>query len=142
MDNSYVILKDPFTGSAYSGYSGSGHGAGDDDADSEMAAPSSANPPERTRQKKFSKYFKDLPGEVATVREFVINHLGYFFDDTMICRRNIVCLCWGHSAPWPSLCHRQLHCIPFKCLWICHKGLSETLKYVSLKNIFLRFSFR
>ena len=57
--------------SGYSGYSGSmmsGPGAGDDDSDSEIVA-SSSQPPERTRQKKFSKYFKDLPGEVATVRK-------------------------------------------------------------------------
>ena len=57
--------------SGYSGYSGSmmsGPGGGDDDSDSELVA-SSSQPPERTRQKKFSKYFKDLPGEVATVRK-------------------------------------------------------------------------
>jgi len=42
-------------------------GGQDDDSDTEMVVPQS-QPQERTRQKKFSKYFKDLQGEVATVR--------------------------------------------------------------------------
>ena len=64
-------ISAPGSVSGYSGYSGSmisGPGGGDDDSDSELVA-SSSQPPERTRQKKFSKYFKDLPGEVATVRK-------------------------------------------------------------------------
>ena len=42
-------------------------GGAEEDSDSETAG--QAQPSERTRQKKFSKYFKDLPEEVCTVRE-------------------------------------------------------------------------
>ena len=39
----------------------------EEESDSETGQ--TVQPSERTRQKKFSKYFKDLPSEVCTVRE-------------------------------------------------------------------------
>ena len=113
-----------------SGYSGPGSSRGQEvgsrgtlttytgitqeDSDTELLQPQ-----ERTRQKKFSKHFKDLPGEIVSFSKCTL-------DTSPACdcptARNILCLCGRHTAAGPPLRHRQLPRLPLQRVRLRDQG--------------------
>ena len=107
--------------------SGSGSGSGrvaEEESDTEVRSH------ERTRQKKFCKYFKELQGEFVTESKFkcLIPHID------LCSARNRMRLCWGYSTPGTFICDGQLLSFPLQCLWICHQG-----RFIGIDNI-LKYS--
>ena len=85
-----------------------------DDSDTELLQPQ-----ERTRQKKFSKHFKDLPGEIVSFSKCILDIFPACDCPTT---RNILCLCGRHPAAGPPLCHRQLPRLPLQRVRLRDQG--------------------
>ena len=93
-------------------------GGAEEDSDSETAG--QAQPSERTRQKKFSKYFKDLPEEVCTVRELSDQSVASLLSSLVT--RHLLCSGGRHPPPGTSLRHSQLYWLPLQRLRLRHQG--------------------
>ena len=87
-----------------------------DDSDTELLQPQ-----ERTRQKKFSKHFKDLPGEIVSFSKFSLD-MSPACDCPTVTVRNILRLCGRHPAPGSPLRHRQLPRLPLQRVRLRDKG--------------------